>query len=60
MPHHLWMLLPWLVFAVAAGAKFWQLTSMWRRSMAESKMQDSERFRRQLERSWREDRSSAP
>jgi hypothetical protein len=54
------MLLPWLVFAVAAGAKFWQLTSMWRRSMAESKMQDSERFRRQLERSWREDRSSAP
>jgi len=60
MPHPLWMLVPWLVFAVAAGVKFWRLTSVWRRSMAVAKTQDAERFRRQLERSWQQNRSSAP
>jgi hypothetical protein len=54
------MLVPWLVFAVAAGVKFWRLTSVWRRSMAVAKTQDAERFRRQLERSWQRNRSSAP
>jgi hypothetical protein len=51
----LWMLVPWAVFAVAAGVKFWQLTSAWRNRGA-----SKEQFRRSLERIWSQDQTSAP
>jgi hypothetical protein len=46
----LWMLLPWAVFAFAAGVKFWRLTSAWRQRGTSNK--DPEQFRRSLERIW--------
>jgi hypothetical protein len=30
MNNPLWMLVPWAVFALAAGVKLWRLTSAWR------------------------------
>ena len=47
----LWMLVPWVVFAVAAGLKFWRLTSLFRRH-ALSTPTKTERFRQSLERIW--------
>ena len=52
--HPLWMLVPWAVFAVAAGLKFWRLTSGFRSSRQGSARQ-SERFRQSLERIWQND-----
>ena len=52
--HPLWMLVPWAVFAVAAGFKFWRLTNGFRRSQQGSARQ-SERFRQSLERIWQND-----
>jgi len=46
----LWMLMPWVVFAVAAGVKFWRLTSAWRQRGTTNKSTDQ--FRRSLERIW--------
>jgi hypothetical protein len=51
----LWMLVPWAVFAFAAGVKFWQLTSAWRNRGA-----STDQFRRSLERIWSQDQQSAP
>jgi hypothetical protein len=50
MTNPLWMLVPWAVFAVAAGVKFWRLTSAWRQRGMNSK--DTDQFRRSLERIW--------
>jgi hypothetical protein len=53
----LWMLVPWTVFALAAGVKFWRLTSAWRERGMNSK--DTDQFRRSLERIWSQDQKSA-
>ena len=50
MSNPLWMLVPWAVFAVAAGVKFWRLTSAWRQRGTNNK--NPEQFRRSLERIW--------
>jgi hypothetical protein len=51
MTNPLWMLVPWAVFALAAGVKFWRLTSAWRqRGMPSATSTDQ--FRRSLERIW--------
>lgn len=47
----LWMLVPWAVFAVAAGCQFWRLTGSFRRRLAQP-MGETE-FRHSLERIWR-------
>ena len=54
MHHPLWILVPWVVFALAAGLKAWRLMALVRRQglpLASS----SERFREALERSWARD-----
>ena len=54
MHHPLWILVPWVVFALAAGLKAWRLMTLLRRQrlpLATS----SERFREALERSWARD-----
>ncbi len=56
--HSLLMMVPWAVFALAAGVKFWRLTSAWRqRGM--SKAANTDQFRRSLERIWAQDQQSA-
>ncbi len=54
MSNPLWMLVPWAVFAVAAGVKFWQLTSAWRQRGA-GREASTDNFRRSLERIWAQD-----
>ena len=51
MEHPLRMLAPWAVFAVAAGVKFWHLTSLFRRHLLGAPTR-TERFRQSLERIW--------
>ena len=51
MERPLWMLAPWAVFAVAAGIKFWRLTTVFRKG-GFSRATSSERFRQSLERIW--------
>lgn len=46
----LWMLAPWIVFAVAAGLKFWRITARFRSQRARPMGEDE--FRRSLERIW--------
>jgi len=57
MTNPLWMLVPWAVFAVAAGVKFWRLTSAWRQRRMNSK--DTDQVRRSLERIWQKDQKAA-
>jgi hypothetical protein len=57
MTNPLWMLVPWAVIAVAAGVKFWRLTSAWRQRGMNSK--DTDQFRRSLERIWQKDQKAA-
>ena len=58
MSHPLWMLVPWAVFALAAGLKFWRLTGVFRQHMAKAQT-NPERFRQSLERIWQQDQQSA-
>jgi hypothetical protein len=58
MNNPLWMMLPWAVFAVAAGIKFWRLTSLFRRHLLGTPT-DTEQFRRTLERIWAKDQQTA-
>ena len=58
MDNPLWMMLPWAVFAVAAGIKFWRLTSLFRRHLLGTST-DTEQFRRTLERIWAKDQQTA-
>ena len=51
MHNPLWMLVPWAVFALAAGVKFWRLTSLFRRRV-QSTHSGTERVRQSLERIW--------
>ena len=58
MDNPLWMMLPWAVFAVAAGIKFWRLTSLFRRHLLGTPT-DTEQLRRTLERIWAKDQQTA-
>jgi hypothetical protein len=59
MTNPLWMLVPWAVFALAAGVKFWRLTSPWRQRSA-GREANTDLFRKSLERIWAKDQQSAP
>jgi hypothetical protein len=54
MHHPLWMLVPWAVFALAAGVHFWRLTALFRRQLP-VQPSSTERFRQALERIWLQD-----
>ena len=51
MEQPIWMLVPWAVFAVAAGIKFWRLTTVFGNEGL-ARATRSERFRQSLERIW--------
>ena len=53
----LWMLLPWAVFALAAGIKFWRLTALFRKRVLGIPSR-TERVRRNLERIWEKDQQA--
>lgn len=50
------MLLPWAVFALAAGIQFWRITRVFRRQRQDG--QTTEQFRASLERLWGRDRQA--
>jgi len=52
------MQVPWLVFALAAGIKFWRLTILFRRHLLGIPSK-TERFRQALERTWQKDQQAA-
>jgi len=54
MDNPLWMLVPWAVFALAAGLKFWRITTLFRRNLLGVPSR-TERFRQALERIWAKD-----
>lgn len=54
MDNPLWMLVPWAVFALAAGLKFWRITNLFRRNLLGVPSR-TERFRQVLERIWAKD-----
>jgi hypothetical protein len=58
MESPLWTLVPWAVFAVAAGIKFWRLTTLFRRHLLNPSTK-TERFRQSLERIWAKDQQAA-
>ena len=47
----LWTLVPWAVFALAAGVKFWRVTTVFRRRTL-SRVSSTDQFRQTLERIW--------
>jgi hypothetical protein len=51
---HLWILVPWLVLAIAAGTKFWRLTAVFRRKPKDT-FSGTETFRQALEQTWQRD-----
>ena len=53
-----WMLVPWAVFAVAAGLKFWSITTLFRKHLLGIPSR-TERFRQALERIWIKDQQTA-
>ena len=57
MTNPIWMLVPWAVFALAGGVKFWRLTSAWRQRGKTST--NTDQFRRSLERIWQKDQKAA-
>ena len=54
----LWILVPWLVFALAAGTKFWRLTTAFRRKHRET-FRGTETFRQALEQTWQRDQGKS-
>jgi hypothetical protein len=58
MDDPLLMLVPWAVFAVAAGLKFWRITTLFRKNLP-GMPTETERFRQALERIWIKDHSAA-
>jgi hypothetical protein len=48
------MLVPWAIFVVAAGLKFWRVTTLFRRHLLGAPTK-TERFRQSLERNWQKD-----
>jgi hypothetical protein len=51
------MLVPWAVFAIAAGLKFWRITSLFRRQLRPAAT-STEQARQRLERLWRSNQPS--
>ena len=51
MDHPIWLVIPWLVFAVGVGVKIWKLTRLIHRQVRSSAW-GMERFREELERTW--------
>jgi hypothetical protein len=49
---------PWAVFAIALGLKFWRLTSLMRRQLHPAPT-STEQARQQLERLWQKDQQAA-
>lgn len=49
--HPLLLLMPWAVFALAAGIKFWKLAGLFQRHLLGSQS-STEAFRARLERHW--------
>jgi hypothetical protein len=58
MDSPLWMLVPWTVFAVTAGLKFWRVTSLFRRHLLGAPT-NTEQVRRSLEKMWQKDQQAA-
>jgi hypothetical protein len=58
MDNPFWMLVPWAVFALAAGLKFWRITTLFRRNLLGMPSR-TERFRQTLERIWATDQQDA-
>jgi len=54
MEHPIWMLLPWGVFALAAGVKFWRFGRLLQ-ARRQRRWMSSDQFRRSLERIWQLD-----
>lgn len=52
------MLVPWAVFVVAVGLKFWRITTLVRRNLLGMPSR-TERFRQALERIWATDQQDA-
>jgi hypothetical protein len=57
MNNPLWMLVPWLVCALAAGVKFWRLTALFRKHLLGIPSR-TERLRQTLERIWQKDQQA--
>ena len=56
--HQLLILLPWSVFALAAGLKFWQMSRWLRRPLMESRS-NTDQMRALLERIWQRQQNAA-
>jgi hypothetical protein len=54
MNNPLWMLVPWAVFALASGVKFWRLTALFRKHVLGIPSR-TEQEGRNLERIWAKD-----
>jgi len=52
------MLVPWAVFAIGAGFKFWRLTTVFRKNL-DGTTTKTERFRQALEQIWQKDQQVA-
>jgi hypothetical protein len=52
------MLVPWAVFAIGAGLKFWRLTTVFRKNQGGTTTK-TEHFRQLLERIWHKDQQTA-
>jgi len=53
----IWNLVPWTVFAVVAGIKFWHLSALFRRHLLGTPTR-TEQFRTTLERIWHKDQQA--
>ncbi|MFM2172994.1 MAG: hypothetical protein RLZZ54_921 [Cyanobacteriota bacterium] len=58
MSNPLWMLVPWAVFALAAGVKFWRLTTLFRKRVLGATSR-TDQVRQSLERIWAKDQQTA-
>ena len=58
MENPLWMLVPWLVFAIGMGVKFWRLGAVVKTFLA-NRPPTTEKARRTLERIWAKDQKVA-
>jgi len=58
MSNPLLMLLPWAVFALGAGIKFWRLTALFRKRVLGIPSSTGQ-VRRNLERIWKKDQQAA-
>jgi len=50
-----WIVLAWLVVALASALKFWSVTRPYRNKIVGSRAQTVDQAREQLERRWRKD-----